>query len=823
MKIAAALLLVFLLLAGLSSAEKAAYRGFVASGSVIPLDQKSIVMTVESSLERIRLQSNGEEIHVSSGECGIINYTQVCHNYSYWNESRDTSLTYLTATFAPVRFNVTKIAGSGPYITGQEIKFDIAVKNASLTKPRVMHFAEQIPAGAELVASTGFTQERDLLVWQGVLDNIPSLSYTLRFSDPGNVSAVSTVEYFDGFTDRHDVFALNISVVSHIRLSFSLTNADPEVGQPFNLTARIYNTQAIGISDVSYSVQLPDSIVAVDRSANLGGSGRTYTATGSLAKNQTEAYSLVMRANHVGGPEIITTLEYVYDGVRYTITKNHTLNVKVPGKRVNISLNIGSGFESGQVKAMKVWIANPNKYLSFKDLQLGIKSNLGTFPPGQVDYLNYSQSRKIAESTVVVPQFGKYNDYHINLTLNYEDEFGNQYTDRVTQKYKVTSQKKLKVSRVMSKKLYEENVTLIRVSLQNTHPYAIDSISVRELVSQGLKVIGYTQGTVSLAAGSASPAYDYQIVFPDINSKQKYHIRTEIMYTYDGKEYLQVEEINVTVDLVLEQGPKLEVKRTLPEMFFLGKTAGIDYIIKNKGSEELDDVVITFPQNEYSDLVGDVAYAVDPIASGEQVSLPGIEQRRVKLLGWHNLSAAAVRVVDSFGEIHVFNTSKTKLNVTNNLFDSPMLIVKRNASKLSDSRALVTLIVTNIGTKSTVADIVDYGHTFSASIDRNNLATFIYEVTYDNNTVIPQAQARYYDSGTLYTAASEDLFISEPEAKPDRKQEAVVTTTGVVEFVKENKNKIYVAFALLLVVALVVIYGVIYFKNMTRTRFNFKR
>jgi hypothetical protein len=129
-----------------------------------------------------------------------------------------------------------------------------------------------------------------------------SLNYTVRLLTPGNHTSASTsISYiFGGVLTQYLVSSGNILVYKPIEASTSMTSTSTE-GHDFSLDVSVVNPSPVNVTDVSFSMSLPQGLEIVSYPAGFQVSGRTVTLSlPSLAAGVNSTSAFVLKGDFDG-------------------------------------------------------------------------------------------------------------------------------------------------------------------------------------------------------------------------------------------------------------------------------------------------------------------------------------------------------------------------------------------------------------------------------------------------------------------------------------------------------------------------------------------
>jgi|GEM_PF-1863712 len=148
-----------------------------------------------------------------------------------------------------------------------------------------------------------------------------SLNYTVKMATPGNHTSASTsITYvFGGVSTQYLVTSGNVLVYKPIQGATSMKST-PTEGHDFSLTVSVQNPSPVNVTNVSFSISLPQGLSVVSYQAGFQVSGRTVTlSVPSLGAGATSNNSVILKGNFDGSFNPGTTkLTFVYLGSTLT-------------------------------------------------------------------------------------------------------------------------------------------------------------------------------------------------------------------------------------------------------------------------------------------------------------------------------------------------------------------------------------------------------------------------------------------------------------------------------------------------------------------------
>lgn len=129
-----------------------------------------------------------------------------------------------------------------------------------------------------------------------------SLNYTLKMVTPGNHTSASTsISYvFGGVSTQYLVTSGTVLVFKPIQAATSMTST-PTEGHDFSLAVSVRNPSPVNVTNVSFSISLPQGLTVVSYPAGFHVSGRTVTlSVPSLGAGATSNSSVILKGNFDG-------------------------------------------------------------------------------------------------------------------------------------------------------------------------------------------------------------------------------------------------------------------------------------------------------------------------------------------------------------------------------------------------------------------------------------------------------------------------------------------------------------------------------------------
>lgn len=148
-----------------------------------------------------------------------------------------------------------------------------------------------------------------------------SLNYVVKMVTPGNHTSASTsITYvFGGVSTQYLVTSGNVLVYKPVLGSTSMKST-PTEGHDFSLAVSVQNLSPVNVTNVSFSISLPQGLSVVSVPNGVQVSGRTVTlSVPSLSAGATSNNSVILKGNFDGSFNPATTkLTFVYLGSTLT-------------------------------------------------------------------------------------------------------------------------------------------------------------------------------------------------------------------------------------------------------------------------------------------------------------------------------------------------------------------------------------------------------------------------------------------------------------------------------------------------------------------------
>ncbi|MBU0536636.1 MAG: hypothetical protein KKE20_06730, partial [Nanoarchaeota archaeon] len=523
-----------------------------------------------------------------------------------------------------------------------------------------------------------------------------------------------------------------------------------------------------------------------------------YTWSGTTRKDG-QLFVIKLKAAEEGDHVIRVSGDFNKSGLPmiYDYSKLVDLEVKKDELVIGTSVEDGEEFSSGQLVYFSVYITNPNDNVNFTDVKVQVNSSLTGEKTFLINKLYATKYVDVINQYINMPTVTQTESILLKINVTYKTQFGEELNK--------VEQMSLRVNPLAPFRIIHEaeGVSVTDSgSLTVNHKESDMSLSISNELEkdiEGIVVTEYTGGISKeskisskiflLPKNIKTMIYQYKIDPPDLTTESNYTIRTYIQYIFEGQSY------NASTEVLVKVKPKemdIDVsKDVLEDNPSKGQIVHVNYEIENTEKEPIYDVILLFPRQYSTDLVGMTNYTIDQIRPGERISITNQERVRIKTDDSVKLEPTKIIFKDSLGNVFSDETTSRSLDIEDGYLATPALLINISApiKAIQGEDFNAKIMISNVGKEATTATLQYGGRTEKVSVmpDSYNIMNLTYNLEGQGLVEIPRVFTSYDVEGFTYHTASDitEIYLAEKvEKKP-------VVIEEIVEPVPEEKKKIF--------------------------------
>jgi uncharacterized repeat protein (TIGR01451 family) len=697
-----------------SATETNVINSYFFSGNSFEVNGVSYDITISSGRDNIYLSSDTGYFFIGVGNCEEDTYVKFCYDSAVFDEDDQKYKALIKVSTLSPTVSATHSASSSSLQVGDETEITVVISNTASVAAETVYFTQEIPEGLEVVdTGSGVTVSENIVTWASSVkkEDEKTFSYTLKAVDTNTEPLVSEISYFDGFTTK-TVYSNSVTVTATAPYTVTITtNASAYyLGDVLELDIAFQNTAGDEMTVDELSIALPSSMDVTQLDSLLEEDNSQYIYGAVLEDNETETLDITAQLQSVEPMEIVVEGSFTIDDITNTFEKTLTLDVEdraIPlrpyfvfdvSRKADddfVLLSDGITLEGNQRGLFELYIDNPYPF-DISNVVVRITSDLLNISTEVVPLV--SGSKKIISQTFETPSLSSKQKYEFVYNTTYTTDFGYVYKDGFERDLSIEPVDDLTVKHSLSKSKPEsgDEVT-VTVTVKNGREVDLERIEVEDIVPSELQLAGSRTATLDIDSGETETVYSYTLKLPIVTDDTEYSIITNIAYSDKTREYAF--STNYTLD-VYPRSPDVVLRRTLTSRdVTLGEIFAYDYEIENKEDYPITDIVITFPEVDFSYLVDDLVYTVDRLNPNEKRTLSGIEKR---VMLFHDDSSQStgeplMTFVDDLGSSFEEDGSDVKVSTKTASPSIPLLFFERELITVVGETALYSLLVRNFG------------------------------------------------------------------------------------------------------------------------------
>ncbi len=835
------------------------------SGDTFKLDDDIYTVDV-NSYEEIIIRFNDQFVVVRNGSCSMRGLTyEFCADdigFDFSNKKKEVDLSVYS--YKP-DIAVTRTVSKSDPLVGETINVSVTLENQGARKASNVTYTDTFPPdmnvsipisqpgvyvqrNRKVKLANGSTARMHTVFWQGemIIDDSTSFLYRLTplkqadHSFSANVHYMKGLEEVDEETDSFDIKAEPYLVMKTnlIDVGYKVPagrtdvktweTKDPLLGEHMLFVVDIVNrykdNNSINMSELRIhfppgiryereaTLRVYDNASDANSSYLTGGvrlnrvSDTLYNWSGKVIKDG-KTFVMKVRAVKKGTHRIRVAADIRKGNLPEIYDYSATQSVEVTGKEIEIESNFADGdsFNAGQEKYFTLYLANPNTYANFTDINVTMDIPWSDIRKKHISLVEDSNYKDVLNKNIVMPDVSVPTPLKFYVNVSYRTQFGKRMNK--TFKRGITVQpvpdfdviheiggKQVLNSGSMEVDHREKEVVL---RIDSNAEEDLNSVTVREVYNSTLNPSGgLSTKLITLRKGRMNDVFKYKINPPDSNMRKNYTLTTYVAYRIGNHTY------NHSLDAVLTVKPKMMDIRIIKELFestlARGQTAHFSYRIKNTENEPINNITIHFPLQRETDVVGAREFVIDSLKPGETAVVNNEERVRVKKNGTLSFKKTNVTFRDEAGNIFNDTSNIVRDEVEDGILESPAIFMNKSApSNVTEGEQFeVELIVKNKGGMPAYVTVryprpwYTREYTFRALPGSERRIVYNTTVREAGLLNLPDNIANHsYKGFQYYTVPNKAELYSNPKKEPEPvKEEEEKEKRGVNETGKEQKE-----------------------------------
>ena len=437
----------------------------------------------------------------------------------------------------------------------EEVVVSVTVENEGSENAGAFVYTDTLPEGVSITSSSSGTERTYRSVTYTTksisIGEKKSFTYKFKVTDYMEFTSKPNVTYiFEGVENNVPVTGKSIKVVKPYSLTATLSPSSVEASEQTALSIKVENTVSDDITVDELRITIPSFISLQSKPGELTKKNENYYWNDTIEKDKYKLINLLLTPRKSGTFVISVSLKVTdFEGKNFSESKNITLTSKITALESILSV-IDKSVSEGSTFRVAFSIKNPNKRVGFRDINVGVKSDIFSEMKAELDELLPGKTQTlIINDTLRAPYLDKTKSYNIEAYGTYETttseyfNFSKKVTLTVTPVSEVIT---IIQSTDKSKMDAGKNIT-VTVKIRNNNEEPIQ-VYVSDRYPERLAFLGgKTSSTVFFDTTGTKQAYTYSLQAPLDYDKESFLITTTARI--EEKEYFDNKSMNITVVL----------------------------------------------------------------------------------------------------------------------------------------------------------------------------------------------------------------------------------------------------------------------------------
>ena len=620
---------------------------------------------------------------------------------------------------------------------------------------------------------------------------------------------------------------------------FDITNPLLNIGETGRLLIRVTNDYPDEIKVESLDIHIPPELEYVsmghlrfnyvnasgNRSSIVWYSDRISKINnnllrwdGTISEGDSKLFILKLRAKRTSHPIVQVNTKYEYDNTEFEDTLQETLAVSDPGIGIRMSVEdksrrfaaperLDREDDSIELEAFHpyhftVYIQNTNKYAKIESADVRVYTDLAQFTTRHYPMIE-EEGQVIPYSVELIPpQVESNTNFKMNISVAYENEFGEHHENSTEFTVTVVPSKDLTIEWESSEGEVLEGgeETEIKVTITNDRLVDLNNVYVRETIPEELHVEGVHSKKIKLNKETDTEVYTYRLTPPVVHNKTRYEIVTTVsFFDQDKRQNFNLSKTTVLTIEPLRPDISIDITLDEPDTVYAGASIPVEYSITNDEENEIvRDLTVSFPIQEEFDHIGPRTFFIDKLDPGETITLKNLVRIRPKIGGNRlKLDKTVVRYYDNYGNEFHENSTEETVDVEKGLTSGPAIFLTTIAPEIinKSTETPIKIKLENKGGTDADVTVQQWDREWNVTMPAYSAKTIEYKIRYDNegNYTIPPPQAVVRSQDVeAYTAgkgaeARVELILG-PAEEVVKEEEAVKQVTEEIEMEKEEMS-----------------------------------
>ncbi|MBN1502127.1 hypothetical protein JW930_01165 [Candidatus Woesearchaeota archaeon] len=745
-------IIMFILVASFAAAGDLVYNNWVVNHNSVTIGGENYKIDVATGGSTILVTSGANTIVIGKRESGLFPLNEIYFNSSVYDLDIADYKVYVKIYTIKPKFSIQRAISATTLSVGDKATFSVEITNTGDTEATEVKYIEDFPSSFAIEKCSSCDIADNQVLWEGDIESQDSVSfsYEVYCTEKVDTTLRAYVEYLGS---KYYSSSVSFTVEPLLESSILADKSEIEMMEETRVNFSITNLIEDDIDIKRLEITVPKSLVVENH--NLEEEEGLYVWDGSLT-NGTKKFYIDVSGKLSGTSLLIMTVDYDYDTMSLTKTITKEINVVNKGIEITSSLENEQSFEEGKSIRITFGVKNLNSFIDIKNVKPHFSSTLLNITGLSYPRLAVNQSDRLVDMMFALPDVTSSTTHDIDLNITYESQHGEEFSQKTTKKITIVPIRGISITKTLSAdSIEEEGIVTVTVQLTNDRVEdTIYNIKVSEDIPN-FKIEGVTSNTLSLAPGQSLEAYSYQITAPRIIAETAYELRTDVYYKDLEGEY---NPYTIKTLTVTPRSSDVSVTKSAGSMH-LGKTSEVNYVIENRDTEPVYDIVLFFTEDQEFDTVDSFSTSIDKMDPGE--SLRVTEKVRPKTYGTIGLDSSIFRYANYLGRELNSTAAAISISVTQVVLEGPVVLLTKLVDKNTlgeEDVANVTLTIRNIGDTEAIIqlyDIQEWNLTIGPETEQN----ITYNLTKDN-IFTDKAVAYYSYKDSTYRAVSDPLSIS---------------------------------------------------------------
>ncbi|HLC98740.1 MAG TPA: hypothetical protein VJC00_01915 [Candidatus Nanoarchaeia archaeon] len=353
------------------------FAEWVVQGGSFDVNGKTYAVSAGATTQSAILMGPSGIYVLQETECRTIDNLKFCmedFKYTVGGDvvvhGSDTQEFYITATEPGADMSIDRDITEDNLMIGESADVTITLMNSGEEAAVGLYYLEEIPPEFQITNSYGLEQYGNKLSWRGSLpaDFEKTFSYTIQAKSRYSGKIIAKLEYKIGNITKSVTNSLALKANPLFNLGIESDKQEVDIGEETRFYAILSNMKSVA-SNYVIQVTVPENLEILASHFNTT-EGRTLSWEGSLEDEEERTFSTAVKVLSPGTASIKATATDKSDPLN-TIVEYYNITLLRSDPEIFF---IRDKIIAGEKSQIKVYLKNPNPYLSITGINISVES-----------------------------------------------------------------------------------------------------------------------------------------------------------------------------------------------------------------------------------------------------------------------------------------------------------------------------------------------------------------------------------------------------------------------------------------------------------------